>query len=374
MAWFTPAYISENILASFETTNDTFYLENQWVQIEDFDLPTILPATSNTPNFVFNRSQSGFEDVNVLYHITAFHDYISSIGYDTLMDDGIKVDTHGMLGGDNSMFNRNGGDPTLDFGPGGIDDAEDADVIIHEYSHALSWSANNNDNMNTQRSGLDEGVGDYFATSYSRSLNPFNWEKVFSWDGNAVGWNGRVANTAANYPSAGNIYAIGEIWNAAMSAIWTDLGQIVTDKLMLESLHFFTNTTNLAEAAMYVLQSDTILFNGIHTNTLCTHFKNKNIFDANCKPTAVTEVVENVKGIRVHNTYGFAFQNESIEIEFPQVSTGKWMLLDMQGKKIKQEEFSGKAKLVLNQMDIPHGLYLLQIHTPFESKVVKICR
>ncbi len=374
LAWFTPAYISENILASFETTNDTFYLENQWVQIEDFDLPTILPATSNTPNFVFNRSQSGFEDVNVLYHITAFHDYISSIGYDTLMDDGIKVDTHGMLGGDNSMFNRNGGDPTLDFGPGGIDDAEDADVIIHEYSHALSWSANNNDNMNTQRSGLDEGVGDYFATSYSRSLNPFNWEKVFSWDGNAVGWNGRVANTAANYPSAGNIYAIGEIWNAAMSAIWTDLGQIVTDKLMLESLHFFTNTTNLAEAAMYVLQSDTILFNGIHTNTLCTHFKNKNIFDANCKPTAVTEVVENVKGIRVHNTYGFAFQNESIEIEFPQVSTGKWMLLDMQGKKIKQEEFSGKAKLVLNQMDIPHGLYLLQIHTPFESKVVKICR
>ena len=374
LAWFTPAYISENILATFETTNDTFYLENQWVTIEDFDSPNILPATSITPNFVFNRSQSGFEDVNVLYHITAFHDYIASIGYDTLMDDGIRVDTHGMLGGDNSMFNRNGGDPTLDFGPGGIDDAEDADVIIHEYSHALSWSANNNDNMNTQRSGLDEGVGDYFATSYSRSLNPFNWEKVFSWDGNAVGWNGRLANTAANYPSGGNIYAIGEIWNAAMSAIWTDLGQIVTDKLMLESMHFFTNSTNLAEAAVYVLQSDTILFNGIHTNTLCTHFKNKNIFDANCKPTSVKEVLQNKEDIQVRNTYGFAYNNEPIEIDFQQASSGEWMLLDMQGKKMKSEDFSGKTKLLLNQMEIPHGLYLLQINTHAASKVVKISK
>ncbi len=374
LAWFTPAYVSENILANFETTNDTFYLENQWVQIEDFDSPNILPATSITPNFIFNRSQSGFEDVNVLYHITAFHDYIASIGYDTLMDDGIRVDTHGMLGGDNSMFNRNGGDPTLNFGTGGIDDAEDADVIIHEYSHALSWSANNNDNMNTQRSGLDEGVGDYFATSYSRSLNPFNWEKVFSWDGNAIGWNGRLANTAANYPSGGNIYATGEIWNAAMSAIWTDLGQIVTDKLMLESMHFFTNSTNLAEAAAYVLQSDTLLFNGIHTNTLCNHFKNKNIFDANCKPTSVSHLAENSDGIQVRNTYGFTFRNESIEIDFPQMSSGEMTLFDLQGNKIMLEKFFQKTKISLKQIDIPSGIYFLHINAGKEFKVIKICK
>lgn len=374
LAWFTPAYQAEDVEASYDNGNNTFYLENQWVHIDDFDAPTILPATSATPNFVFNRSESGFEDVNALYHITAFHHYISSIGYDTLMDDFITVDTHGMQGGDNSMFNRNGGNPTLDFGPGGIDDAEDADVIIHEYSHALSWSANNNDNFTTARSGLDEGLADYFATSYSRSINPFNWEKVFSWDGNAAAWNGRVANTATNYPTGGNLYAVGEIWNAAMSAIWTDLGQIVTDKLMLESMHFFTNSTNLAEAAIYVLQSDTILFGGIHTNTLCTHFKNKNIVDANCMPTSVKEVALKENGIQVKNTYGFTFNQENIEIVFPYLSSGEITVLDMQGKKVYQEKFLEKTKISCNPTNIARGTYLLQINTGKEWKAVTICR
>jgi hypothetical protein len=50
------------------------------------------------------------------------------------------------------------------------------------------------------------------------------------------------------------------------------------------------------------------------------------------------------------------------------------MLLDMQGKKMKSEDFSGKTKLLLNQMNIPHGLYLLQINTHAASKVVKISK
>ncbi|MBK6329092.1 MAG: T9SS type A sorting domain-containing protein [Bacteroidetes bacterium] len=372
LAWFGPAYMPKNIVAHYDTGSNTFYLENNWVVIDDFDAPTVLPATSPTPNFMFNRSESGFEDANALYHITTFHHYISSIGYDTLMNDIITVDTHGMLGADNSMFNRNGGFPTLDFGTGGVDDAEDADVIIHEYSHALSWSANNNSNFSTQRSGLDEGLSDYFATSYSRNINPMGWENMFSWDGHNQYWGGRTATTPNNYPNGANIYAIGEIWNAAMSAIWTDLGQIVTDKLMLESMHFFTDNTTLPEAALYVLQSDTLLFNGIHTNTICTHFKNKNIFDANCKPTSLNHVAESLNGIQVKNTYGFAHLNESIEIDFPQISSGEMILFDLKGKKLMIEKFEGKTSVLFKQLNIPSGIYFLQIKTNKELKVVKI--
>lgn len=109
LAWFTPAYISENILATFETTNDTFYLKTKSGEVPTIRFwirPIFYRPQASPLNFVFNRSQSGFKDVNVLYHITAFHDYIASIGYDTLMDDGIRVDTHGMLGGDNSMLSE----------------------------------------------------------------------------------------------------------------------------------------------------------------------------------------------------------------------------------------------------------------------------
>ncbi|MEZ4916786.1 MAG: hypothetical protein R2836_07345 [Chitinophagales bacterium] len=52
----------------------------------------------------------------------------------------ISVDTHGNNGADNSFFSP--ATPLrLIFGEGGVDDAEDADVIIHEYGHAISHFA-----------------------------------------------------------------------------------------------------------------------------------------------------------------------------------------------------------------------------------------
>jgi hypothetical protein len=185
---------------------------------------------------------------------------------------------------------RNGGDPTLSFGTGGVDDAEDADVIIHEYCHGISWSANGNDNFSNERAGLDEGLADYFATSYSRSLNTFNWEKMFSWDGHNAFWTGRIANTSTNYGTTNDIYKLGEIWNSAMSAMSTDLGDYVTDRLMLESLHFFTNNTTLPEAALYVLKADTLLFNGINVSSICAQFQLRNILNSNCLPVSIAKL------------------------------------------------------------------------------------
>lgn len=362
LAWFAPAYQQKTILATFDTTSGEFLLENKWVKIVDFDTPNILPSTQTNPNFFYGRNEPGFEDVNVLYHITQFHDYISSIGYDSLMQMGITADTHGMGGfADNSKFSRNGGFPTLDFGIGGVDDAEDADVIIHEYSHALSWSANANDNFSNDRSALDEGLGDYFATSYSRSINPFRWEHVYSWDGNNEFWAGRVANTPTNYPNGGNIYARGEIWNTAMSNIWTDLGAIITDKLMLEAMHFFTNNTGLPEAAMYVLQADTVLFNGQHTNTICNRFSQKNILDANCQPTQLQNTTQQNHSIQINNTYGFTFLNENIEIEFPNNQSGEYSILDLTSKKVEQQKFNNEHHLSINGNNLNPGFYILQI-------------
>ena len=259
--WINNAYFTVNLPISFNDSSQLFLLENGFVRIEDFESPNILPTTNTTPNFIFTRNQPGFEECNIVYHITQFQNYIASIGYDTLLTDGITADAHGQFGTDNSVFFRNGGNPTLSFGTGGVDDAEDADVIIHEYCHGISWSANGNDNFSNERAGLDEGVADYFATSYSRSLNTYNWENMFSWDGHNSFWTGRIANTTTNYGTTNDMYQLGEIWNSAMSAISTNLGNFITDQLMLESLHFFTNNTTLPEAAMYVLKADTLLFN-----------------------------------------------------------------------------------------------------------------
>ncbi|MCC6447518.1 MAG: T9SS type A sorting domain-containing protein [Chitinophagaceae bacterium] len=375
LSWFAPAYFQVPILATYDNQTNEFLLENQWVQITDFDAPNIAPVTKATPDFFFNRSQSGFEDVNVLYHITTFHQYISSIGYDSLLYEGIRADTHGMGGfADNSMFNRNGGFPLLDFGLGGVDDAEDADVIIHEYAHGLSWSANANENYSFERSALDEGVGDYFATSYSRAINPFRWEHLYSWDGNNEFWQGRIANTALNYPDGATIYSKGEIWNAAMSNIYTDLGQIVCDKLMLESLYFFTNQTTFPEAALYVLQADTLLFNGQHTNVICNRFAEKNIVDANCKPTSVLPTPNYSDEVQVKNTYGFLIKNEKIEIHFPHLSSGFLNIVDMNGVGLFKQYFQNETTLFLSNLNLQRGVYILQIQYNGKLKNVKIVK
>ena len=371
--WINNAYFTVNLPISFNDSSQLFLLENGFVRIEDFESPNILPTTNTTPNFIFTRNQPGFEECNIVYHITKFQNYIASIGYDTLLTDGITADAHGQFGTDNSVFVRNGGNPTLSFGTGGVDDAEDADVIIHEYCHGISWSANGNDNFSNERAGLDEGVADYFATSYSRSLNTYNWENMFSWDGHNSFWTGRIANTTRNYGTTNDMYQLGEIWNSAMSAISTNLGNFITDRLMLESLHFFTNNTTLPEAAMYVLKADTLLFNGINVPNICAHFQLRNILNSNCLPVSIAEI-QNSSVCQLVNTMGFAKGENSLSILFPNYTNGSYVITDMTGKTIAKELFRSSKNLAISPEKLQTGIYLLTLKIGTQTQTFKIAK
>ena len=371
--WINNAYFTVNLPISFNDSSQLFLLENGFVRIEDFESPNILPTTNTTPNFIFTRNQPGFEECNIVYHITQFQNYIASIGYDTLLTDGITADAHGQFGTDNSVFVRNGGNPTLSFGTGGVDDAEDADVIIHEYCHGISWSANGNDNFSNERAGLDEGVADYFATSYSRSLNTYNWENMFSWDGHNSFWTGRIANTTRNYGTTNDMYQLGEIWNSAMSAISTNLGNFITDRLMLESLHFFTNNTTLPEAAMYVLKADTLLFNGMNTPNICAHFQLRNILNSNCLPVSIAEI-QNSPVCQLVNTMGFAKGENSLSILFPNYTNGSYVITDMTGKTIAKELFRSSKNLAISPEKLQAGIYLLTLKIGTQTQTFKIAK
>ena len=358
--WMNTTYVDTSAMATYDDLNQIFYLENEWVKVADLESPAADPATNSMPEFYFDRSHTGFEDANAFFHITNYHNYISSLGYDTLMDIQLEIDTHGQFGADNSVFNRNGGNPNIMYGTGGVDDAEDADVVIHEYSHALSWDANNNGNFSNERGGLDEGIADYFAMSYSRNINSFNWDKIFSWDGHNEFWGGRTATTSTNYPPTGNIYAIGEVWNAAMSNIWTDLGPIITDKLMLEALHFLTPQSTLPEAATYILQADTLLFNGIHSQSICTHFKNKQIFDQNCLPVGIAKV-ETPQLFQLINSVGFAQNQSDARLQFSTPTSGQLTAFDMYGKKVIQINFENQIHINIHPTAFQTGVYIFKL-------------
>ena len=254
--------------------SDSFRLSSLLVEIQDFSGPTTAIAVSGTPGFNFPRSDDRFEDVNCFYHLTAFQKYMQSLGYN-LVNYQIGVDAHALGGADNSMFSY----PRLYFGDGCVDDAEDADVIIHEYGHAITASAAPNTWVGSERKALDEAAGDYLATSYTRDLNPFNWQLMFGWDGNNVCWPGRTAATSKHYPEdlSGDIHKDGEMWNAALMQIWEVLGRETTDQIYLQSIYSYAQNMSMTDAAFMFLDADSLLNGGANYIT-CYYWLEKRGF------------------------------------------------------------------------------------------------
>jgi len=250
--------------AQLEVTldNGQYLLRNDYVEITEHSAPTVPPATSSTPVFEFNRSESGFEDVNVLYHITTYQLYVQSLGFNNLANYRLACDAHGFNGADQSAFNWS--PPQLTFGEGGVDDAEDADVIIHEYGHALAFSAAPNTAFGDERRALDEALGDYLAASYSRVHSEHDWFNVFNWDGHNEFWPGRLAISNDHYPEdlVFNLYADAPLWSATMMDLELNIGRDVTHTLLFESIYSWFPNMTMAQAAQLVIEADSNLNNG----------------------------------------------------------------------------------------------------------------
>jgi hypothetical protein len=253
-------------LLDIDFTGGIHTLKGPFAEIQDFEAPFKGLFTQASSNFETTRSPDLFEAANTYYHIDAFMRYINSpapggLGL-TVMPyqyvGGVRFDPHGLNGADNSHYLTGSG--RVSFGEGGVDDDEDADVIIHELGHGLhDWVTNGG---LSQVNGLSEGSGDYVAASYSRAYNQwpsatpqYNW--VFDWDGHNPFWNGRVTNWPNLYPGGltGQIHTDGQIWATCLMRIWNQLGRQKTDKVFLEGLGMTTGSTNQDDAAQALMQA-----------------------------------------------------------------------------------------------------------------------
>jgi hypothetical protein len=334
-----------------------FRLRNSAVTITDFSAPATAATTSVEDGFNFTRSQPGFEECNALYHITRFRDHIRSLGFDELMNYPIQVDAHALNGADNSQFNSGMSPPSLAFGNGGVDDAEDADVIIHEYGHAIMHSAAPGSNVGTQRRAMDEAIGDYFASSYSRSINPFRWGDVFTWDGHNEFWDGRSTVSTKHYPEdvVNNIYRDAPIWSATLMQIWEDIGREATDAIMMQAAYSFAQGLTMPQAAVLFLQADTLLFDGAHFTPIHTWMYERGLlpFELN-----VSGPGERTGRYRLLGSAGFADGSGPVTVSGPQPFTVE--LMDMTGRVILRENSrSGRHAIVPEGLTA--GVYLLSV-------------
>ncbi len=151
-------------------TNGLFSLSNSAAVIQEFDPPVQTVPTQASSDFFYSRSDAGFEMTNALYHLERIKTRLDSLGFGSLMTYAIPVDVNAFSGQDNSAFDRSTTPPRLFFGEGGWDDAEDSDVLAHEYGHALSHAAAPFTVNGTERECLEEALCDYFAMSHSFRL------------------------------------------------------------------------------------------------------------------------------------------------------------------------------------------------------------
>ena len=253
-------------LRDIDTTGG-FTLRGPWAEIQDFETPNTGLFTQGTADFSSTRSPQLFEAAMTYFHIDTFMRYMNDAPPNglgvavtpTQYVGGVRFDPHGLGGADNSHYLPGTGQ--VSFGEGGVDDDEDADVIIHELGHGIHhWLQGGSGPSQVQ--GLSEGTGDYLAQSYSRAFNhwpssapAFHW--VFSWDGHNEWWGGRTTNYPALWPGGlvGQVHTDGQIWATANMRIWNQLGRQKTDTAFLEGLNLTTTGTNQDDAAQAVLNA-----------------------------------------------------------------------------------------------------------------------
>ncbi|MBA2333039.1 MAG: M36 family metallopeptidase [Actinobacteria bacterium] len=227
-------------------------------------------AYSPTNEFLYGRSDDRFEQVMAYYWITEAQNYFQDLGFGTGKpyrpvneeSQDVRINQWGV---DNSYsWDKH---DVLRFGKGGVDDAEDAEVILHEYGHAVH-DAQGVDLQGVEAGGIGEGFGDYLAVTISNHIAPTpDAPCVADWD--AVSYTSTVPHclrridTAAHYPenlSATSVHRNGLIWSAALWDIQKEIGRIKADTTILEAHFSMGAVTTMPYAAGKIVETAARLY------------------------------------------------------------------------------------------------------------------
>jgi hypothetical protein len=258
------------------------FLRGRWANIVG---ETGNPAYSPTNSFVYNRSQDEFEQVMAYYWITESQKYIQTLGFGTgqfrpvnMEPQRLRINQYGV---DNSFATTHKDEIRL--GKGGVDDAEDGEVIDHEYGHAIHFSQNFSF-ASEQAGAISEGFGDYWAVTVTQvvrqklGLQPLaDPACVADWDSTSYDPTPphclRRLDSNVHYPESlvGEVHADGRIWSHALWDIRNAIGNVRADTIILEGQFDFPGTDMPDLARRTVATAQRLYGNGV-ANTVRAQF------------------------------------------------------------------------------------------------------
>lgn len=195
-------------------------------------------------NYMFTRGTPGFGEAMAYYYIDGAQRFIQSLGFQNVNNRKVMFAVD-KLADDNSFYSPS--TKEISFGMGGVDDSEDAEVILHELGHAIQDDQVPDWGESMEAGAMGEGFGDFFAASVlSTRSGGFQDDCVADWDAATYSPNNppclRRMDSKKKYPAdlGGEVHDDGEIWSATLWDLKPILGREEAVKLVLQS-HFLLN-------------------------------------------------------------------------------------------------------------------------------------
>ncbi len=249
----------ERVAVTLTGLDGSGYLRGKWATVAS---ETGDPAYS-TPgagcSFEYTRHDDRFEQVMAYYWVTRSQDYLQTLGFNGRQRPLVNGDQQrvriNQWGLDNSFATDHPKDE-MRFGKGGVDDAEDGEVILHELGHQIHFSQSATFFASTEAGSISEGFGDYWAATVSEwamdqagvngLVTPvciMDWDSTSYTDG-PVHCLRRLDSTRM-YPGGltGEVHRDGTIWSHALWNLRGAIGATHADTAILLAQFGWTGTT-----------------------------------------------------------------------------------------------------------------------------------
>jgi hypothetical protein len=244
---------NERVAVTLTNLDGSGYLRGQYAQVVGATGDT---AYSTDCTFNYTRHDDRFEQVMAYYWVTTSQAYTQSLGFTRSSglwrvingdQQRIRVNQYGV---DNSFATDHPKDEER-FGKGGVDDAEDGEVILHETGHQIHMSQSATFFSSTEAGSISEGFGDYWAATVSEWATGGEPDPacIAEWDSTSYTAGPihclRRLDTNLMYPDDldGEVHHDGEIWSHALWNLRTALGATHADTAVLRAQFDWTGTT-----------------------------------------------------------------------------------------------------------------------------------
>lgn len=243
--------------------------------------PTRNRVKRKNRDFRFRRKDRAFKEVMVYFHIDRIQRHIQSLGFMNVINRPIPVNIDGQLD-DNSFYSP--GDRDLTFGTGGVDDAEDADIILHEYGHAIQDDQVPGFGVSDEGGAMGEGFGDFLAASFFADSKPKEMRAcVGTWDATAYSGdeppNLRRLDSNKKYPKdmAAEVHDDGEIWSACLWELRNALGRKTAECLIIAHHFLLSRDAGFEDGANALITTDKNLNKGANEKAIRDVFVRRGI-------------------------------------------------------------------------------------------------